>query len=126
MTNELPILMVDFRAADRRRIIEMLRVVDMGCTDEQAEQLRQLVGVLPKQDHKLMNKLSHYCVVDWDQCPGKLEPTLRRLAADYQAGGELQRRVIELKMMAMTKGLDEHPEWWSYACLCDSCCSYST
>lgn len=34
--------------------------------------------------------------------------------------GYLQGRGFEL-----TRGMEEHPDWWDYGCQCDSCLSYA-
>lgn len=112
------------QAADRERIKQILLIINLDCSDEQAAKLHELVGPLPQGDHEVMNALSDFISVDWDKMPDKLEPALRDLEARYNAAPPNQRGHIELTMMAYTKGLIEHPSWWNFPCLCDTCVSY--
>lgn len=54
----------------------------------------------------------------------ELEETLLRLSNDYK-GKPNERTRIELEMVTVTEGLDEHPEWYDLPCSCNLCLSYS-
>lgn len=125
MSEYRPILVVNFAQNDRDRIIATLETLNMRCTEVQAEEIRLHLTPLPDDDAKLLARLFDCVEVDWDQCPEKLEPTLRSLAERYNAGTFRQKQAAEREMLAVTKGLSEHPEWWTFPCLCDSCREYA-
>lgn len=39
--------------------------------------------------------------------------------------GDQEFTLPERDMVALTSLLDQHPEWWSYPCLCASCRSHT-
>lgn len=54
-----------------------------------------------------------------------VEVLLRRLAQAWPTASAEERILIEQRMMAATNDLEEHPEWFEFPCLCDSCRSYA-
>lgn len=122
-----PIIFVDLKKTDIRRVVKCLNSVGMACTNEQAEQLFKACAPLPDYDRheydtELLTRLMPHVRIDWDQATIKPDDALHKLAAEYEsATTDSTRRWIELRMLLTTNGLDEHPEWWNHACCCDEC-----
>jgi hypothetical protein len=117
----LPILMVDFRKHDQARIRELLRSVGHDCTDEQAEQLRAIMGILPEDDNEAFGNLCNYVALDLEKSDRSLTERLAELKAEYDAAGPQVRQIVERKMLIATNTQPEHPKDWDYPCLCDEC-----
>ena len=52
------------------------------------------------------------------------EGTIRRKFGEYKAAKGVLRSRIEEELIAETKGLTEHPEWYDGPCACQTCLSY--
>lgn len=120
----MPILCVDLQLYERNRIIACLNQNGFGCTDEQSRLLLGIIGKVPhdKNDESLWNSLKQFIVVDAEKAPREaVETQLRELQERWKATSGKDRRQVERQMLVATEGLDEHPEWFDGACLCDSC-----
>lgn len=118
----LPMKVIDPALVDVNRIIYSLSSLHLDCTADQALQIRDAIRPLPLCDDELLGLVSQYVTTDWDKCPERQEPVLRELENRYrQAETDKSRHWIERQILAATRGLYEHPDWWELPCWCDSC-----
>lgn len=53
------------------------------------------------------------------------EQRLRELVAELQAAkDDAHETCVEGRMLEVTYGMENHPEWYEWGCLCDECMSY--
>lgn len=123
-----PILVVDLNYYRRNRIIDCCQQHGLCCTDEQARQLLTVVTLPddPENVAELWYRLRNFFVIDPAAAsPEVVEAQLRDLKERWKVAKGDDREQIERLMMNATDGLDEHPEWFDGACLCDTCKSYA-
>lgn len=47
------------------------------------------------------------------------------LASEWDEAKPTHKHYLEGRMLEVTIGMEEHPEWFNHNCLCDLCLSYS-
>lgn len=56
---------------------------------------------------------------------GNIESKLRELYDSLKyAKNDAERLTIQTEMQELTKGTEQHPDWYDYGCECDLCNSY--
>lgn len=113
---QLPMYVVDPVMFDISRIRRALMTYHFDCSETQAAAIREAIRPLPFDDDELLDVASEYCFVEWHVAPHLLEPVLRELAQRYR-----QLEPDKRQILAATRGLTEHPEWWDLPCHCNSC-----
>ncbi len=124
-----PIRLVDVSARRQDRLSSLLKSFGLAATDDDVKQLAPLVRDWGLSDRRIFGDLTGCLCIDWDAMDGgekeRLEPHLRKLIGEYRsAPNDEVRGIVEMKMFAATCGLDEHPTWFDYPCLCATCLSY--
>src|SRR5262249_42159519 len=118
----LPTKIVDPVEHDCGRIRYALARYHLDCTYADAAIIREAIRPLPFDDDELLERASEYAFVNWGLAQDKLEPVLRELYQRYQSSvATHSTRWTERQIIAVTRGLSEHPEWWNIICHCDSC-----
>jgi len=121
--NKLPIFVVDLKKQDRNRVRYACSVFRVHPTDEQADQIANHLHPLPADDDDLIDKVSECIAIDWESLGEKPDDTLRRLSirlAKARVDFYPSKRIRQ-EMFVATRGLLEHPEWYSDECMCAEC-----
>lgn len=128
----LPTYVMDPTTYDMSRIRNALQRYHLSCSDENLLIIREAIRPLPSDDDELLDRASEYVFVNWAVAQDKLEPVLRELRQRYKSYSDdpalmpstlKKLRWTERQILAVTRGLSEHPEWWDIVCHCDSCVS---
>lgn len=121
-----PILVVNFTLSAHARIRDLLEDLRLQPTDEQVKKLYEAFRPLPDDDRELFGRLVDAVQIDWEAIGVDRNEHLKELVECYKVTDAADERwAIERMMMLATNGLDEHPEWFDYPCLCDTCRSYA-
>lgn len=126
-TKNYPILFVDLKGSELRKIIKSLNAHGLDCTREQAEQIYDFCAPLPDPDEdedgsELFWRIAPCVRIDWERNKERHDELLKILAAEWEADASpAARERTERRMLIATNGLPDHPEDWDYSCICDEC-----